>query len=469
MCMYTNKQSDLFIITSVAGQLEVLLMNGELWANYSDALKLILSGSISGRLNPEQKTIYKNMLSHGMTHGKYSGPFKPERNLSNIQTTQYCIDEENQKFETRFYIPDIFRLMVEVNGKSSLQTLPVNHNYLNSLSDGSGEVIFCSGEGSDYFEWLDSPGGKKYWNLLCRKNEIKRELAELETMHHDGKPSEKESLQRQKTELLVEKNTVEKKISRINRQDVIGSKVTVPVNDSYIPYFKVLRKFQDKYDVSPEELAAWIYAGPECGGLNAYINANELDPPPRFEFDVFSDDDYLDQIVTSWFSLDEVENYIPEERYITGQILINRWQKHFGKQVISFIRAKIAESRLLDFNPITGTTAWTGDDSYPPMETALFTLSHVQDIEIIDGISSELVNNEPKVGTPEWRKQNAKKAADARHDKAGGSRDKQKQIQNIWAAGKYTSKDRCAEEECGALDMSFSAARNALKNQPEPD
>ncbi len=71
-------------------------------------------------------------------------------------------------------------------------------------------------------------------------------------------------------------------------------------------------------------------------------------------------------------------------------------------------------------------------------------------------------------GSPVWRKQQAKAAADARHNQPGGSRDKQQQIRGIWATGKYSSRDRCAEEECPALDMSFSAARKALRNTPDP-
>jgi hypothetical protein len=60
----------------------------------------------------------------------------------------------------------------------------------------------------------------------------------------------------------------------------------------------------------------------------------------------------------------------------------------------------------------------------------------------------------------------AKAAADARHDAAGGSREKQQAIRDAWTSGKYTNRDRCAEEECGALGMSFSAARKALRNVP---
>lgn len=73
-----------------------------------------------------------------------------------------------------------------------------------------------------------------------------------------------------------------------------------------------------------------------------------------------------------------------------------------------------------------------------------------------------------QVGSPEWRRQTAAVAANARHDRPGGSREKQRQIREIWATGKYSSRDRCAEEECAALEMSYAAARKALKNTPDP-
>jgi hypothetical protein len=72
------------------------------------------------------------------------------------------------------------------------------------------------------------------------------------------------------------------------------------------------------------------------------------------------------------------------------------------------------------------------------------------------------------VGSVAWRRQTAKAAANARHNQPGGSRDKQRQIREIWATGKYSSRDICADEECAALGMSFSAARKALTNAPVP-
>ena len=59
-------------------------------------------------------------------------------------------------------------------------------------------------------------------------------------------------------------------------------------------------------------------------------------------------------------------------------------------------------------------------------------------------------------------------AANARHSKPGGSRDKQQKIREIWASGHYSSRDICAEEECAGLGMSFSAARKALRGTPDP-
>lgn len=59
-------------------------------------------------------------------------------------------------------------------------------------------------------------------------------------------------------------------------------------------------------------------------------------------------------------------------------------------------------------------------------------------------------------------------AANVRHSKPGGSREKRRVIQDIWKTGKYTNRDICAEQECAALGMSFSTARKALRGTPDP-
>ena len=62
---------------------------------------------------------------------------------------------------------------------------------------------------------------------------------------------------------------------------------------------------------------------------------------------------------------------------------------------------------------------------------------------------------------------NALKAANAKHSCSGGSRELAHKIRQIWASGKYSSRDICAEQECAALNMSFSSARKALRNTPD--
>lgn len=71
-------------------------------------------------------------------------------------------------------------------------------------------------------------------------------------------------------------------------------------------------------------------------------------------------------------------------------------------------------------------------------------------------------------GSPGWWSERGRAAANARHDLPGGARDLKEQMLNIWASGKYSTKNNCAEQECDALGLSFKAARNALINAPTP-
>ena len=60
--------------------------------------------------------------------------------------------------------------------------------------------------------------------------------------------------------------------------------------------------------------------------------------------------------------------------------------------------------------------------------------------------------------------------ADALHNQPGGSREKGNKIRQIWATGKYTTRDICAEKEWEALGYkTYGTARKALRNTPEPD
>ena len=100
----------------------------------------------------------------------------------------------------------------------------------------------------------------------------------------------------------------------------------------YIPYPKALKQLAERFKASPEELAIWVRAGPGrgLGGLTAYCNANERYPPPEFFFDSYSGDDpdcrdYLSPLMRCWFRKQDILDFSPTRRFITGTALIERW------------------------------------------------------------------------------------------------------------------------------------------------
>ena len=158
----------------------------------------------------------------------------------------------------------------------------------------------------------------------------------------------------------------------------------------YMAYPKAMKLLSQRLDATPEELAAWVFAGGSDGGLDAFLNANELDPPPMFSFfqclggnDEF---DYVSPLMACWFREDDIAKFEPANRYLTGRALLERWSQYSEIQPQAFICAKIRESRLLDIHPILGFSQGTNpnDASSPPMESALFKVADVEDIEAED-------------------------------------------------------------------------------------
>jgi hypothetical protein len=157
----------------------------------------------------------------------------------------------------------------------------------------------------------------------------------------------------------------------------------------YIAYPKALSLLNVRLHTTPEEVAAWLFMGPEQGGLAAYLNANELDdPPPKFFYSLGreGDFDYLSPLMGCWFIEENVLNFQPTERYITGKALIERWGEQPGLQPEAYILAKIMESRLDDLHPIYGGTEATfgGIGRFPPLETGLFAISQIEETEKSD-------------------------------------------------------------------------------------
>ena len=177
----------------------------------------------------------------------------------------------------------------------------------------------------------------------------------------------------------------------------------------YVAYPKALHMLNARLDTTPDELAAWVFMGPKIGGVVAYVNANELKPPMRFHFGLGvgneRDFDYLTPLMQCWFRQDDLLAFNPTDRYITGSALVERWANVPGIQAEAFIRAKIRESRLMDFHPITGGTQATETDheGYPPLASGLYVLAQVEAIEAEDFPSGDSGNAGGLHGTADSR------------------------------------------------------------------
>ncbi|MBW7902936.1 MAG: hypothetical protein H3C26_15750 [Rhodocyclaceae bacterium] len=154
----------------------------------------------------------------------------------------------------------------------------------------------------------------------------------------------------------------------------------------YLPYLKAQDILHKRINATVEDMVGWVWCGPEDGGLAAYLNANELDPPPRFYFQYGGPDsglNYMAELLGCWFLASDLEEFSPISRFISGAVLRDRWVPLLGSAdaVVNFIATKERESRILPFHPLTGETNISGGDYMPDWTTALFVLSHVKAIE----------------------------------------------------------------------------------------
>lgn len=234
-----------------------------------------------------------------------------------------------------------------------------------------------------------------WWDFFERQDSLKKQIVQWETIACPtaGELAQKEVRLRELQQELARMDLLQRQARGDYypvRNSPEGAKVSAPTTVDYIAFPKAVKILADRLRATPEELAAWIFMGPETGGIAAYRNANELNSPPRFYFDAFMGEDYLSPLMACWFRQDDVDSFDPADRYITGAALIERWGKYPSIQSVAFIRAKIAESRLSDIHPIYGGTQGTFPDelSYPPVTIGLFAVKEIEQVEAEDGLEA---------------------------------------------------------------------------------
>lgn len=171
--------------------------------------------------------------------------------------------------------------------------------------------------------------------------------------------------------------------------------------DDYWSFMKAKQLLAAKFDgTSDEEIAAWVFYGPELGGLAAYSDVHELDDPPRFRYSFDeSTFDYVAQLVGRYFRRSDIDDFCPGDRFVTWKALVERWMAHFKREaeVVAFILQRLTEDRPTMRNlatdrqspvlhPIAGLPReFMGNDmALPGIEACLFHLSWVKQIESAD-------------------------------------------------------------------------------------
>ena len=212
-----------------------------------------------------------------------------------------------------------------------------------------------------------------WWNFYIRKGELEKEREEATTAHHRGL-------------LDSELARMDSVVRKARARDESPRAARVGPKPSYIAYPRALAILQGRFDATAEEVAAWILLDKENGGLDAYLNGNEFEDPPRFQFSQFDQSfDYIGPLMGCWFLQGEIESFKPKCRFITGAHLLERWASNPVIRPREFLVAKIQESRLLDMHPIYGLTEGSRPGAnYPPLESALFDRGLVEAIEAED-------------------------------------------------------------------------------------
>ena len=246
-----------------------------------------------------------------------------------------------------------------------------------------------------------------WWDFIERKHALNKQIDEWTAVATAtaGESAQKEACLAE----LRNKARIMEKNQRQFRGDYYPARKPVDgANDAsstvqYVAFPKAMKLLTQRLDAMPEELAAWVFAGGSDGGLDAFLNANGLNPPPKFNFFqcLVGDDefDYLSPLMACWFREDDIAKFEPVARYLTGKSLIERWSQYPEIQPQAFICAKIRESRLQDIHPILGLSQGTNskDSSSPPLEDALFNVGDVEDIEAEDFGVNKPTNSHKKV------------------------------------------------------------------------
>lgn len=158
--------------------------------------------------------------------------------------------------------------------------------------------------------------------------------------------------------------------------------------NEYLAYPAAFKLLAETLQATSGEVAAWIFMGPDEGGIRAFYKSRRQEGVARFWFEPQMEPDYESLLFNCWFLKSELEAFAPHERFISGETLKARWHGEFGGETLSFIQAKVSCGELTDIHPVKGATSAATSDSedWPELETGLFSITEVSQVESEQGI-----------------------------------------------------------------------------------
>lgn len=155
-------------------------------------------------------------------------------------------------------------------------------------------------------------------------------------------------------------------------------------NDRYIPYTLAFAKLQKRFGATPKELAVWIMCGPDDHGLDAYYAPSGSAPRQRATVLYPPEVSYLRILMDCEFLESDIDQFVPNDRFITGGVLVERWRNAPGIRALQFIQKNIRDGRLHDVDPewAHGMTSYPADEE--PVPEGMFPLSEIEEIEEVD-------------------------------------------------------------------------------------
>ena len=155
-----------------------------------------------------------------------------------------------------------------------------------------------------------------WWNFFARRNELRKQKEQWQST---ATPTASDLAVKESRlkELQQEIDRMESQL-RQARGDYYPERKCLDVDKGtsatidFIAYPKAMKILREKWQATPEELAVWIFLGPDIGGIAAYRNANELNPPPRFYLGLFHGARTICRHSwLCWFRQDDIDRFEP--------------------------------------------------------------------------------------------------------------------------------------------------------------